>query len=100
MPGVLGFEVQGSKQGRPQGVQFTVAPPQHRLYFFPEPQGHGSFRPVLETLRRGFGANVAHAYAYLCFRKYRYAPNNPAAIITMTSLRFSGLIGSGRIAGS
>ena len=53
MPGVLGFEVQGSKQGRPQGVQFTVAPPQHFLYFFPEPQGHGSFRPTLGAVRRG-----------------------------------------------
>jgi len=26
--------------------QFTIAPPQHRLYFFPELQGHGSFRPT------------------------------------------------------
>jgi hypothetical protein len=25
-------------------VQFTVAPPQHRLHFLPEPQGPGSFR--------------------------------------------------------
>ena len=28
-------------------AQFTVAPPQHFLYFFPEPHGHGSFRPTL-----------------------------------------------------
>ena len=36
-----------SKQVRhPQGAQFTVAPPQHRLYFLPEPQGHESFRPT------------------------------------------------------
>jgi hypothetical protein len=27
--------------------QFTVAPPQHLLYFLPEPQGQGSFRPTL-----------------------------------------------------
>jgi hypothetical protein len=27
--------------------QFTFAPPQHFLYFFPEPQGHGSLRPTL-----------------------------------------------------
>jgi hypothetical protein len=33
-------------------VQFTVASPQHFLYFFPEPQGHGSFRPTLGVLRR------------------------------------------------
>lgn len=31
--------------------QFTVAPPQHRVYFFPEPQGQGhlSFCPTLES---------------------------------------------------
>jgi hypothetical protein len=34
-------------------VQFTVAPPQHFLYFFPEPHGHGSFRPIFGVLRRG-----------------------------------------------
>ena len=28
-------------------AQFTVSPPQHFLYFFPEPHGHGSFRPTL-----------------------------------------------------
>lgn len=27
--------------------QFTFTPPQHFLYFFPEPQGHGSLRPTL-----------------------------------------------------
>jgi hypothetical protein len=32
--------------------QFTLAPPQHFLYFFPEPHGHGSFRPTLGALRR------------------------------------------------
>jgi hypothetical protein len=31
-------------------LQFTVAPPQHRLYFLPELQGHESFRPTLEAL--------------------------------------------------
>jgi hypothetical protein len=30
----------------PAGVQFIVWPPQQRLYFFPEPHGHGSFRPI------------------------------------------------------
>ena len=34
-------------------AQFTVAPPQHFLYFFPEPHGHDSFRPTLEMVRRG-----------------------------------------------
>src|ERR1017187_10785787 len=33
--------------------QFTVAAPQHFLYFFPEPHGHGSFRLTLGALRRG-----------------------------------------------
>jgi hypothetical protein len=41
----------GQAEGRP--AQFTVAPPQHFLYFFPEPHGHGSFRPTLGALRRG-----------------------------------------------
>src|SRR5258707_1340790 len=85
---------------QPREIQLMVGPPQHRLNFFPEAQGHGSFRPVFEALRRGFGANVVPAYVSLSFRKYRYAPNSPAAIITMTSSRFSELIGSGRIAGS
>ena len=29
------------------GFQCTVIPPQQRLYFFPDPQGHKSFRPIL-----------------------------------------------------
>jgi hypothetical protein len=33
--------------------QFTVAAPQHFLYFFPEPHGHGSFRLTLGALGRG-----------------------------------------------
>jgi hypothetical protein len=36
-----------------QDAQFTVAPPQHFLYFFPEPQEHGSFRPTFGVPRRG-----------------------------------------------
>jgi hypothetical protein len=39
-------------------AQFTVAPPQHFLYFFPDPHGHGSFLPTLEALRRGSGAST------------------------------------------
>ena len=35
------------------GVQFTVAQPQHRSYFFPEPHGHASFRWTLGALGRG-----------------------------------------------
>lgn len=80
-------------------VQFTVAPPQHFLYFFPEPQGHGSFRPTLGALRRG---SLVWAPGLTCrgSLKYRYACNSPAAMCAMTSSRFSGLIGSGRILGS
>ena len=48
------------------GVQFTVAP-QHRLYFFPEPHGHASFRPVLEALLRG---TLVWALTCRCDRKY------------------------------
>ena len=56
------------------GAQFTVAPPQHFLYFFPDPHGHDSFRPTLESVRLDSGLN-----AVLC-RKYRYAAMSPAAI--------------------
>src|ERR1039458_8851972 len=38
-----------------QGAQFTAAPPQHRLYFFPEPQGQGSFPPTSALPRRDSG---------------------------------------------
>jgi hypothetical protein len=31
--------------------QLIVRPPQQRLYFFPEPHGHGSFLPILPGLR-------------------------------------------------
>ena len=34
-----------------RAIQFTVIPPQHLLYFFPDPQGHGSFRPTLGVVR-------------------------------------------------
>jgi len=45
--------IRGSAEAKFAGTQSTVAPPQHRLYFLPEPQGHGSFRPTLEVLLRG-----------------------------------------------
>lgn len=50
------------------GAQFTVAPPQHFLYFFPEPHGHGSLRPTLGALRRGSLVR-ALALTYRCDRK-------------------------------
>ncbi|MGB9105198.1 MAG: hypothetical protein WCC59_10590, partial [Terriglobales bacterium] len=55
------------------GIQLTAAPPQHRLYFFPEPQGQGSFRPILDVLRRGSGVPMPTS-ACRCALKYRYAP--------------------------
>ena len=66
--------------------QFTVAPPQHLLYFFPEPHGHGSFRPTLGVLRRDSLAWVL-GLTCRCALKYRYAPNSPAAMCTMISSR-------------
>ena len=50
-------------------AQFTVAPPQHRLYFLPEPQGHGSFRPIFGVLRRDSGASTPRSPSR-SFRKY------------------------------
>ena len=43
--------------------QFMVAPPQHFLYFFPEPHGHGSFRPTLEAVCQGVGALLLRTMA-------------------------------------
>jgi hypothetical protein len=40
-------------QGKSATVQFIVRLPQQRLYFFPEPHGHGSFRPILVLALRG-----------------------------------------------
>ena len=47
-------------------------PPQHRLYFFPDPQGHSSFRPTLGALCRVSGMRVVPAKASRCFLKYRH----------------------------
>jgi hypothetical protein len=33
-------------------LQCRVGLPQHRLYFFPDPQAHGSLRPIFGTVRR------------------------------------------------
>src|SRR5208282_5321304 len=88
------------RDGTAQCAQFTVAPPQHFLYFFPEPHGHGSFRLTLEVVRRDSGAKALPAVGLWCPRKYRYAPTSPAAMCTMMSSRFSGVIGFGRILGS
>jgi hypothetical protein len=37
----------------------TIAPPQHFLYFLPEPHGHGSFHPTLEGSRLGTLKKIA-----------------------------------------
>jgi len=44
-----------------------VALPQQFLYFFPEPHGHGSFRPTLGALRRAVQASGC--------------PHRPAAVL-------------------
>ena len=59
-------------RAEPQDAQFTVAAPQHFLYFFPKPQGHGSFRPTLGELRHG-SLVWALGLSCRCARKYRYA---------------------------
>ena len=52
MPGSSWLRGSGFQAVRqPQGMSSPVAPPQHFLYFFPDPQGHGSFRPTLATFR-------------------------------------------------
>lgn len=76
-------EVLRSK-GIRQEPQFTVDPPQHCLYFFPEPHGQGSLRPTLGMLRRGSEVR----------------PLVPAAMCAITSSRRSGLIGSDSITSS
>ena len=35
-----------------------VVPPQQRLYFFPEPHGHGSFLPILLLMYGGWGSRA------------------------------------------
>ena len=41
----------GSPRCRTGILQSPVAPPQHRLYFCPEPQGHSSFRLAFGAVR-------------------------------------------------
>jgi hypothetical protein len=53
--------------------------PQHFLYFFPDPHGHGSFRPTLAALRRG-SLRWSLALTRRCALKYRYACNSPAVM--------------------
>jgi hypothetical protein len=38
--------------------QFTAASPQHCLYFFPEPHGHGSFRPTALAEASSSGSGI------------------------------------------
>jgi hypothetical protein len=41
-----------SAEAKFAGTQFTVAPPQHRLYFLPEPQRTGIVASDLGAVRR------------------------------------------------
>ena len=47
-------------------VRRQAAAPWHFLYFLPEPQGHGSFRPTLAAARTGFGASACAGPAWNC----------------------------------
>jgi hypothetical protein len=76
-----------------------VAPPQQRLYFFPDPHGHGSFRPILSVVYEGSGPRV-FALGSPCCLKYRYAPNSPADMDSITFSHCSGSMGLGRMARS
>src|ERR1039458_5761038 len=66
-PGGLPFQESRSTS------QFKVAPPQHFLCFFPEPHGHGSFRPTWEAVCQGVGALLQRletegtGWAFSCF---------------------------------
>ena len=61
----------------PCGSHFTVAPPQQRLYFLPEPHEYGSFRATLEVLCRGFGAKSrACVGPSRCALKYLVRPQD------------------------
>ena len=40
--------------------------PWHFLYFLPEPQGQGSFRPTLAAARTGFGASACAGPVWYC----------------------------------
>jgi hypothetical protein len=74
-----------------------VAPPQQRLYFFPEPHGHGSFRPIACVQRIGstrvrIGFPVLPEVPICC--------DLPAAINSTGFSWCSAPIGLGRMAGS
>src|SRR5262249_1504999 len=46
------------KIDRDEACQIYALAPWHFLYFFPEPQGHGSLRPTFAPVRTGFGASA------------------------------------------
>ena len=75
------------------GTYCIVALPQQRLYFFPEPHGQGSLRPVLTLVYKDSGSCVLCSYRL----KYRYAVNKPAAINSYSFSRCLRSIGLGRM---
>jgi hypothetical protein len=76
-----------------------VAPPQHCLYFFPEPHGQGEFLPTLGTLCRG-SLVWALGLTCRCDRKIPVSARKPSRHVHDDFFELSGLIGLGRISGS
>lgn len=76
-----------------------VVPPQHCLYFFPEPHGLGEFLPTLGTLCRG-SLVWALGLTCRCDRKILISARKPSRHVHDDFFELSGLIGLGRISGS
>jgi hypothetical protein len=65
--------------------QFTVAPPQHFLYFFPDPHGNAAFRPTL-------GALPIHPVSRLSHFSMRGGRHTPT--MTLKNAALQALIGT------
>ena len=65
-PGTSGYNMDSRRGTSNVRNQFTVALPQHLLYFFPDPHGHGSFRLAFEALRRALRCMGAQIDYLLC----------------------------------
>ena len=57
--------------------QFTLAPPQHFLYFFPEPHGHGSFRHDFGSIAPIHRVSRSSHFSARVGRHSSSARNNP-----------------------
>ena len=71
--------------------QFTLAPPQYFLYFFPEPHGHGSFRHDFGSIAPIHRVSRSSHFSTRAGRHCSSARNNSAGdSLASTSPRFSG----------